>query len=627
VATAQLRERLTTNEERLAQLHSQAERLERHLGRLRNADDRYSGVRLATFVAGGVAAVLAYFVAGPWPALAILVAAALLFGGVVYFHLRILASIARHQVRLARRRAQIARATVDWEGIPAGFHHEARPSHPFEADLNLVGPRSLHQLLDTAISLEGSQRLREWLTEPVPAPEATQRRQRLVRELLPRRLFRERLALSAAMAAGPDSRWRASDLLRWLERHDPVDDLRRWLLLLGPLAALNISLFAANQLGMLPPFWQITLILYIGLWFARARSVAGAWGEAMELQGALRQLVAVFRRLETGSYAGSPNLAQLCAPFADPARRPSRYLSRLTPLVTALGLRGNPVLHFALNAIVPWDLYFAHRLSRYKREIALPARGWMDVWFQLEALISLATAAYLNPDHTFPELTAVVEPPREPVFSAAGLGHPLIRYDVRVRNDFTVPELGQVAIITGSNMAGKSVFLKAVGVNLVLAHAGGAVCAHSLRALYFRVFTSIAITDSIAEGISYFYAEVRRLRALLTALEEEQAFPLLYCVDEIFRGTNNRERLIGGRAFVRALAGMRGTGLIATHDLDLTRLAEEVPQVVNYHFRDDVVGDRMSFDYRLRPGPSPTTNALRIMRLQGLPVPPQDGPD
>jgi hypothetical protein len=623
--STQLRERLTTNEDRLAQLNSQVGRLERRLGRLRLADDRYSWARLAIFVAGGAATVLAYFIAGAWPALAALATATLLFGIAVYIHNRNGASIARHEVRLAHRRAQIARATLDWEQIPAGFPHEARPSHPFEADLNLVGPRSLHQLLDTAISYEGSQRLREWLTEPVPAPEETQRRQRLVRELLPRRLFRDRLALSAAMASGPDSRWRAGDLLRWLERHDPVDDLRRWLLLLGPLAALNIALFTANQLGLLPPLWQITLIVYLGLWLTKARSIAGAWGEAMELQGALRQLVAVFRRLETASYAGSPNLAQLCSPFVDRTRRPSRYLSRLTPLVTALGLRGNPVLHFALNAIVPWDLYFAERLGRYKREIALPARGWMDVWFQLEALSSLATAAHINPDYSFPELIGGEEPLNEPVLSAVGLGHPLIRHDVRVRNDFTVPELGQVAIITGSNMAGKSVFLKAVAVNLVLAHAGGAVCAHSLRALYFRVFTSIAIADSIGEGISYFYAEVRRLRALLAALEEEHTFPLLYCVDEIFRGTNNRERLIGGRAFVRALAGKRGTGLIATHDLDLTRLADEVPQVVNYHFRDAVAGDRMTFDYRLRPGPSPTTNALRIMRLQGLPVPPQDG--
>jgi DNA mismatch repair ATPase MutS len=131
----------------------------------------------------------------------------------------------------------------------------------------------------------------------------------------------------------------------------------------------------------------------------------------------------------------------------------------------------------------------------------------------------------------------------------------------------------------------------------------------------------MGISDSVTDGISYFYAEVKRLKALLAELEAGQTWPLLFCIDEIFRGTNNRERLIGSRAYVRALAGKHGLGFIATHDLELAKLADEVPQVVNYHFRDHVIDDRMAFDYTLRPGPCPTTNALTIMQLEGLPVP------
>jgi DNA mismatch repair ATPase MutS len=170
-------------------------------------------------------------------------------------------------------------------------------------------------------------------------------------------------------------------------------------------------------------------------------------------------------------------------------------------------------------------------------------------------------------------------------------------------------------------MAGKSVFLKTVGLNLALAYAGGPVDAQHLQTLPFRLFTSIGIADSVTDGISYFYAEVKRLKALLAELERDHPLPLLFCIDEIFRGTNNRERLIGSRAYVRALADNNGAGLIATHDLELTGLADEVPQVENYHFRDRVAGDRMVFDYTLRPGPCPTTNALDIMRLEGLPLP------
>jgi DNA mismatch repair ATPase MutS len=169
-------------------------------------------------------------------------------------------------------------------------------------------------------------------------------------------------------------------------------------------------------------------------------------------------------------------------------------------------------------------------------------------------------------------------------------------------------------------MAGKSVFLKTVGVNLSLAYAGGPVNAQLLRTVPFRLFTSMGISDSVTDGISFFYAEVRRLRALLAELERDHPLPLLFCIDEIFRGTNNRERLIGSRAYLRALAGKHGLGFIATHDLELAKLAGELPQVVNFHFRDRVEDGRMVFDYILRPGPCPTTNALRIMQLEGLPV-------
>jgi len=206
-----------------------------------------------------------------------------------------------------------------------------------------------------------------------------------------------------------------------------------------------------------------------------------------------------------------------------------------------------------------------------------------------------------------------------PLFDARQLGHPLIPFQTRVCNDFLIRQ-GEVVIITGSNMSGKSSFLRAVGVALALAGAGSVVDAAALRLTPFRLFTSLRVTDSVADGISYFYAEVKRLRALLEALSAPEGPPLFFLIDEIFRGTNNRERLIGSRAYVRALSARGGTGLIATHDLELIHLADELPNVSNRHFRETVEDGRMRFDYILRPGPCPTTNALAIMALEGLPV-------
>ncbi len=604
----------------LRSLQRQIDRVELRLDRLGGASYRYSWLRIVAFLLALLATGVAFYLAG-WQAAALcLIAGLALFGLAVYAHRRLEAGIRRHRAWIQIKSGHLAQALLDWEQIPAGYRQRPRPDHPFEADLDIVGRRSLLRLLDTAVSAEGSQRLRDWLTAPVPDGDAVARRQALVRELAPRSLFRDKLTLNAMAAAGGSKTWDADSLLDWLAKGTVQAAQGRWLLLLSALAALNVLLFAANRLGMLPPWWQLSLVLYLGLMLIRSRDTAAAWSEALALGDALRQLRAVFQQLESFAYHGTPCLKELCAPFLNPAHRPSRYLARITRVVAAMGIRGNPLLWFAVNAVLPWDAYFAYRLSRTKAGMDEHAPAWMDVWFELEALGSLANFAYLNPAYAFPTILTEGRGQGTAVFQGTALGHPLIPGEERVCNDLTVPGLGQVAIITGSNMAGKSVFLKTLGLNLALAYAGGPVCAVALRTDLFRIFTCLEVADSVVDGISYFYAEVRRLKALLAELDREDALPLFFCIDEIFRGTNNRERLAGSRAYIRALAGKRGVGLIATHDLALTELAGQAPQVVNYHFRDHVADGLMAFDYTLRPGPCPTTNALTIMRLEGLPV-------
>ncbi len=615
-------------ETRLRSLNRQLNRLEAQLTVLRRTSYRYSWLRMGVFALGAASVALALVLDRTPLAVALFLGALFLFGTLVYVHRRIEVSIERHKVWSRHQKGQIARATLDWEGIPTTFHHRARLDHPFEADLDLVGERSLMRLLDVAVSYEGSQRLREWLSAPIPDPAQIHLRQQRVRELAPRSLFRAKLMLHSVMAAGGQRNWRAGDLADWLGRHESQPSLGRWLLLLGALAGLNAALFAAHWMGWLPPVWQLTFVLYIGLTLVQARVADALAAEAVDLDGILRQLRDVFRHLETYSYQGAPHLLTLCRPFRDPEHRPSRHVGRLALVVAAMGVRSNPLIRIALNALVPWDLFFAHRLNRQKASLARFAPAWMDAWFELEALCSLANLAYLSPAYVFPKISTGKEtapygaaPDDAPIYAAWGLGHPLLPDAEKVSNDVSFPELGQVTLVTGSNMAGKSVFLKTVAVSLVLAYAGGPVSARRLHTKPLRIFTCMGIRDSVTDGISYFYAEVKRLKALLDALQADDPMPLFFCIDEIFRGTNNRERLAGSRAYIRALAGQCGVGLIATHDLDLARLADDLPQVRNVHFRDHIVEDRMAFDYILRPGPCPTTNALKIMRVEGLPVP------
>jgi DNA mismatch repair ATPase MutS len=190
----------------------------------------------------------------------------------------------------------------------------------------------------------------------------------------------------------------------------------------------------------------------------------------------------------------------------------------------------------------------------------------------------------------------------------------------KVVNDFAMHKAGEAVIITGSNMSGKSTFLRTLGINLCLAFAGGPVNAGTLQTCLFRIFTCIKVSDSVTGGYSYFYAEVKRLRALLSELERDSGYPLFFLIDEIFKGTNNRERLIGSQAYIQALVGKNCLGVISTHDLELVKLADISPEIKNYHFKEDVIDGQMVFDYILRPGPCPTTNALKIMQMEGLPI-------
>ncbi len=310
-------------------------------------------------------------------------------------------------------------------------------------------------------------------------------------------------------------------------------------------------------------------------------------------------------------------MQQLCQPFLAVGERPSAHIKKIQRVITGVGLRENWLLGFLLNALLPWDIYFAYRLGQCRADLSEKLPHWLDIWFELEATSSLATFATLNPGEW---VWPTFEVSNDPKFRATALGHPLILSEQRICNDVQLDKNQAIYLITGSNMAGKSSFLRTLGVNLVLAYAGGPAVAQTFTVSWLRLFATIRIADSLNDGFSFFYAEVRRLSQLLTALNEEGERPLLFLIDEIFRGTNNRERLIGSRAYIHALAQGNGLGAIATHDLELVQLAEATPKIQNVHFRDDVLNGRMIFDYRLHPGPCPTTNALKIMQLAGLPI-------
>src|SRR5689334_2619705 len=610
---------------RLEQLDRQIARLRRR-GEFLNAISRkYWTARRIIFVAGALLALAFCNFAGSTLAWLVAALLAILFSVVTIFHTRVRDSITRNSLLIEIKQVQIARINLDWDRVPLADPSLPVVGHPFESDLDITGERSLHRLIDCAVTKEGSERLKSWLLNPRPDIRLMQHRQRLVRELKDHSVFRDKLQLLSAFArlstAAPtrsqrgSSHWNSKILVDWLEQSGPKKSLLPTLILLTILAVLNLICVWLWLEELIPRIWPLVFLIYVAASLLNQSKIASVWGELQDLEKALTHFKAVFRYLESRCYHNTPGLAEICSPFGEEGKQPSVEIRKLGRLAAALGVRTNPLLALLFNVLVPWDFYFSYRLELVKKEIAHLLPRWLDAWHELESLNSLANFAYLNPGYVFPERRAGVDR-----FAARDLGHPLLKPESKICNDFELNEEQRIVILTGSNMAGKSTFLRTVGVNLALAYAGAPVNAASMQTSLFRLFTCIKVSDSVQDGLSYFYAEVKRLQALLAATEAGDELPVLFLIDEIFRGTNSRERLIGSRSYIRTLSQRHAKGLLATHDLELIKLADEIQGVTNYHFREDVFDGRMVFDYRLRPGPCPTTNALKIMRLEGLPV-------
>lgn len=607
-------------------LQQQLARLDGRIAQLEQQSQQLSRLRLALFLAGAVISGFTFLTWGAWPWLVVTLLVFLPFLVVVFLHRRVDTAVIRWQTWRQIKQTHLARMTLDWEKLPQPIPYNASPDHPFAVDLDIIGQYSLHRLLDTAVSSDGSARLRDWLLETRPNPDQITYRQTLTQELANMPLFRDKLQLHAVLSTGQtEGKLSGHQLQTWLDQPDDSAKLRRFLFLLVPLSILNMFLFGLRTQGILPPIWIVTWSLYLLVYLLAARPAMGAvFADILTLRDGLDMLNGVFGFLEGYRYGRSPHVKTLCAPFLDEQKRPSAHLKRIRRTMTGIGLTQHPLLSLLINAVIPWDAFFAYLLTNRKKELRADLPQWLNIWHELEALTSLSSFAWLNPGEIcYPQIMPVngERPPKMAAqFEARQIGHPLIPSQERICNDYAIAGIGSVTIITGSNMAGKSSFLRTLGVNLVLAYAGAPVVAQSLHTSLFRLFASIRVQDSLTDGYSFFYAEVRRLAQLLDALQDDADRPVFYLIDEIFRGTNNRERLIGSKAYIETLTAGNGLGLIATHDLELVQLAEVRPSIHNAHFRDDVRDGRMLFDYKLHSGPCPTTNALKIMEMAGLPT-------
>jgi DNA mismatch repair ATPase MutS len=306
-----------------------------------------------------------------------------------------------------------------------------------------------------------------------------------------------------------------------------------------------------------------------------------------------------------------PYLSSLHAELFEKNESASTAMQQLERISGSIDMNRS-MFYLIINIGLLWDIQCAVRLAAWKSRYGSRVGRWLEIIGTMEALCSLAVIAHLHPDWTYPE----IEDQGQRI-SAQGLGHPLLHPEKCVHNDIDIENYS--CIVTGSNMSGKSTWLRSIGINLVLAYAGGPVCAEKFVCSVMDIYTSMEIRDDLIEGVSTFYAELKRINMILEHSRRDK--PMIYLIDEIFRGTNSLDRITGAQVVLRQLSQNGAIGLISTHDFELCDLEKELgPTFKNYHFQEHYVNGGIEFDYKLRPGRCSTSNARYLMKMVGIDI-------
>ncbi len=480
--------------------------------------------------------------------------------------------------------------------------------HPYTSDLDIFGPHSLFHYLNRAVTSLGRKRIAKHLREPGESGDIRER-QRAVKELAGKIDFRQHLQVHGL---GSDDRaGKLETLYQLFQQPAMVLGKKGLLFFIYFFPAVTLAMFGLIAVGvpvavpLFLMFVQLAINKYMG------KRVAVFYDAAAKNKKILRAYYRIIGEIESQEF--EPGILTGLRQRLSGAGRPASFhIKRLSVLMDWFETRYSGMLHFLLNNSMFFDLHCICRIEKWKTRTADVMEDWFEVIAEVEALASLGNLCFNHPGWVFP----VISGDR---FRLVGreLGHPLIPQGERVCNDVRVED-GHILVITGPNMAGKSTFLRTVGVNAVLAFAGAPVCAAELEISPFQLFTSMQASDSLDKHLSLFYSELQRLKMIMGGLSEhENGF---FMVDEMLKGTNALDRQKGAIVLVKQLLKQGAHGIVATHDLELAKLDEEEANVFNFHFDGDVKDDKLVFSYKLTPGVCQSFNAVALMRLIGIEV-------
>ncbi len=528
-------------------------------------------------------------------------------------------AVVHEQIVRARVRAEtaanlyrrgITRVEDRWSGTGATGERFIDAKHVYAEDLDVFGRGSLFQLLSTARTHMGENRLAEWLRAPSPVAVAIER-QGLIAELREKLDLREDLAVTGESL---QARLNPESLIAWCE--DPAilgGTVLRVIAAACAIAAASCFVYFVHTSNLLP--FLVTVVAE-GLLFRsrrkRARDMMA--GVNCNSEGVIL-FSQILERLERETFA-SPHLQRMVAGLTSGSEPASRSLRRFARIVNWIDARDSLIVRI-IDIPLLYSVQIGLAAEAWRRKCGRRMQTWVDAAAEAEALLSLSTYAFEHPADSFPEFVDSAD--SGAVFAAEQLGHPLIEASRCVRNDVRLDASTRVLLVSGSNMSGKSTLLRTVGINAILAMAGAPVRAKHLKLSPLALGTRLRSTDSLQEGRSTFYTELLRIRQIVEMTSGSA--PVLFLFDELLDGTNSRDRRIGAENLIRVLLEKGAIGIVTTHDLALTELAASLGTVVrNAHFQDYVEDGNMRFDFKLRDGVVTKSNALELMRLAGLDV-------
>jgi hypothetical protein len=555
------------------------------------------------------ALILAIFLLRRGLAIFLLAIPILFFLALAVLQEKVLASIRYRQRAISFYERGLARLHDRWAGVGETGERFLDPEHPYARDLDLFGDASLFQYLCTARTRAGEETLAQWLLKPAPLDEVAARQQ-AVRDLRDRVKFRELIASvgeTVRLGVHPEA------LSAWGEA-GPLFSSRATRVAVSLLAVLWLLSLAAWPVFHLPEFALLMTLINFGFAHRIHSRLESAAGSVEKAAADLRLLAEVLALIEREPVS-SPRLIAIKAGLQRDGTNASIAIRRLARVVELIESR-HSLFARPLDLVTFWSLQLVFLAERWQVRYGPTIRAWLQAAGEFEAFSALAGFAWEHPAYTFAEFAT-----DGAQFDAEDLAHPLLPADKAVANDVRLGSSLRVIILSGPNMAGKSTFIRSLGINAVLAQCGAPVRAQHLRMSPLQVAASICVLDSLAGGMSRFYAEIHRIKLISDLAGRE--LPVLFLLDELLSGTNSHDRLIGTRFVVHNLVEHGALGIVSTHDLALTTIPDSLGGLAaNCHFEDRLENGKLTFDYKLKPGVVQTSNALKLMQSIGLGVSP-----